>query len=63
MKIQISKSISAFGGINFILRYLEENKLGDLFESHLPNLKAQSSYSWNDIIYSGYAFTFAGVIV
>lgn len=52
MKIQISKSISAFGGINFILRYLEENKLGDLFESHLPNLKAQSSYSWNDIIYS-----------
>lgn len=52
MKIQYSKSISAFGGINFVLEYLEEGNLKSLFDKHLPRLADQSTYSWKDIIYS-----------
>ncbi len=52
MKIQISNSISAFGGINFVFKYLEEAKVNDLFNQYLPNLATQSSYNWRDIIYS-----------
>ena len=32
MKIQICDSISAFGGINFVFKYLEETKVIDLFK-------------------------------
>ena len=52
MKIQNSKTISAFGGMNFVLEYLQKNKYGDLFNSHFPSLKNQSKYTWSDIIYS-----------
>lgn len=52
MKIQNSNSISAFGGINFVLEHLEETKVGDLLDQHLPNLAAQSDYKWRDIVYS-----------
>lgn len=52
MKVQKSTSLSAFGGINFVLEYLHNHKLSSIFNKHLPTLKAQSSYSWNDIICS-----------
>lgn len=52
MKVQNSKAISAFGGINFVLKYLEENNYGKLFNSQLPDLKSQSKYSWSDIMFS-----------
>lgn len=52
MKIQHSKSISAFGGINFVFKSLEEGKYIGLFDKYLPNLAGQSTYSWRDIIYS-----------
>lgn len=52
MKIQNSNTISAFGGINFVFKYLEETKISDLFKQILPNLATQSLYSWQDIIYS-----------
>jgi len=52
MKIQQSNSISAFGGINFVFKYLQETKVSDLFNQYLPNLAGQSFYNWQDIIYS-----------
>lgn len=52
MKIQKSKPISAFGGMNFVLEHLENNKIGDLFNQQLPSLAQQSTYTWRDIIYS-----------
>ena len=52
MKIQKSKSISAFGGMNFVLEHLENNKIGDHFNQQLPVLAQQSHYTWKDIIYS-----------
>jgi len=52
MKVQNSKPISAFGGINFVLKYLEDNNFSDVIEGNLPKLKNQSTYSWTDIFYS-----------
>ncbi len=52
MKIQNCKTISAFGGFNFVLEYLKNNKYGDLLNTSLPALKEQSKYTWSDIIYS-----------
>ncbi len=52
MKIQKSNSISAFGGINFVLEHLENNRIGDLFNQQLPALANQSTYTWKDIMYS-----------
>jgi hypothetical protein len=52
MKIQQSDTISAFGGINFVFKYLDEAKVSDLFNQYLPNLAGQSFYNWQDIIYS-----------
>lgn len=52
MKIQYYKSISAFGGINYIFEYLKNNDIDSLFNQNLPELTKQSKYSWNDIISS-----------
>ena len=52
MKIQNCKSISAFGGINFVFEYLNKNNFESLYNSYLPTLKKQSKYNWNDIINS-----------
>jgi hypothetical protein len=52
MKILNSKSISAFGGINFVFEFLENNNFGDVFDKFLPELKNQSQYTWKDIFYS-----------
>lgn len=60
MKILNSKSISAFGGINFVFDFLENNKFGDLIKEHLPSLKPQSQYSWTDVFYSILAIYLCG---
>src|SRR5665647_1299457 len=52
MKIQNYKTISAFGGINFVFEYLKKNNFDRLFNQTLPVLKNQSKYKWNDIINS-----------
>jgi Transposase DDE domain group 1 len=52
MKVQNSRTISAFGGINFVFEYLEEGNCRNLFDKYLPKLAHQSTYSWKDIIYS-----------
>jgi hypothetical protein len=38
MKIQHSKTISSFGGINFVFKYLKELGIGAFFDSQLPGL-------------------------
>lgn len=52
MKVQNCKTISAFGGINFVFDYLEGGNCRNLFDKRLPSLAHQSTYSWKDIIYS-----------
>lgn len=52
MKIQKSYEISAFGGINFVFNYLDQVGFDKSLASHLPELQAQSTYSWKDITYS-----------
>jgi len=52
MKVQNCNIISAFGGINFVFKYLEEGNCNDLFDKYLPGLAHQSTYSWKDIIHS-----------
>jgi len=52
MKIQQSKSISAFGGINFVFDFLERSQINALIEKSFPTLANQSEYRWKDIINS-----------
>lgn len=52
MKVKNYKTISAFGGINFVFEYLERNNFGSLFNRSLPILKSQSKYQWSDILNS-----------
>ena len=52
MKVQNSKPISAFGGINFVLKYIEDHQINDVIERNLPELRNQSTYSWTDIFNS-----------
>jgi len=52
MKVQNCNTISAFGGINFVFKYLEEGNNNDLFDKYFPRLAHQSNYGWKDIIYS-----------
>lgn len=60
MKVQRSDEISAFGGINFVFDFLESNNFGALLNRELPSLKAQSQYSWKDIIYALMSIYFCG---
>ena len=60
MKLLNSNTISAFGGINFVFDFLENNKFGDLIQECLPKLKIQSQYSWTDIFYSILAIYLCG---
>jgi len=50
MKVQKSKAISAFGGINFVFDFFNKNKINSLIENTLPRLANQSQYSWIDVI-------------
>ena len=60
MKVQKSDTISAFGGINFIFEDFNSLGLDKLFINELPQLPAQSNYSWKDIIYSLYSIYLCG---
>jgi len=60
MKILNSPTISAFGGINFVFDFLENNNLGDFINQSFPKLKKQSQYSWTDILYSTLAIYLCG---
>jgi hypothetical protein len=60
MKIIKSESITPFGGLNFVFDEFEKIGLGSFINKELPNLPAQSEYSWKDIFYSFWAIFFCG---
>ena len=60
MKVIKSKSITPFGGLNFVFDEFEKIGLGRFINKELPNLPAQSEYSWKDILYSFLAIFFCG---
>ena len=60
MKILNSAPISCFGGLNFVLEEIEAQGVGQLLTKNMPELAAQSKYSWKDIIYSFWSVFFCG---
>lgn len=60
MKIQNSSAISAFGGLNFVIKEAISLNIKDLFFNYLPKLPTQSRYSWFDIIMSYWSVFFCG---
>lgn len=60
MKIINSPAISAFGGLNFVLKELTDLDINNLFNEILPELPEQSKYSWKDIIMSYWSIIFCG---
>jgi len=60
MKIVNSVPVSSFGGLNFVLDEFERIGLGRYINSELPELPAQSKYSWKDIFYSFWSLFFCG---
>lgn len=60
MKVIKSKSISAFGGINFVYEYLNSLNVNNLLNQELPCLGANSKYNWNDLFYSFLSIYFCG---
>jgi len=60
MKVLNSASISSFGGLNFVLEELSNLNIDLLINRSLPELPAQSQYSWKDILYSYWSILFCG---
>lgn len=60
MNIQKSNCISAFGGINFVLEYLDNHQFGEVLTQYLPMLSGQSQYNWKDIFYSLFSIYLCG---
>lgn len=60
MKVLNSASISSFGGLNFVLEELSKLNIDQLISRSLPELPAQSQYSWKDILYSYWSILFCG---
>lgn len=60
MKILNSSSVSSFGGLNFVLKELDDLGLDKVFHQHLPYLPVQSKFSWKDIIYSLWSLFYCG---
>lgn len=60
MKILKSNSISPFGGLNFVLEYLQTLKIDKFLNHELPSLPRQSNYEWKDILYSFWSVFLCG---
>ena len=60
MKILKSKSISSFGGLNFIFKELDENGIDRILDQTLSKLPVQAKYSWKDLMYSFWSIYFCG---
>lgn len=60
MKVINSTHVNPFGGLNFVIEEFEKQKISDLLHKHLPNLSAQTKYSWKDILYSFWSIYFCG---
>lgn len=60
MKILKAKSISAFGGLNFVIEEFDKKGIGKILNENLPKLGAQSQYNWRDLLYSYWSVFFCG---
>lgn len=60
MKIINSNSISAFGGLNFVLNEAKNLNINHLVNESLPTLPKQTVYNWFDIIMSYWSVFFCG---
>lgn len=60
MKIQKCSGITPFGGINLVLKELEDLGIGCMLEEQLTSLGCQSRYGWKDLIYSFWSVMLCG---
>ncbi len=60
MKILNSPAISAFGGLNFVIKEAIDLNINKLFDDNLPKLPKQCKYNWFDIIMSYWSVFFCG---
>lgn len=60
MKIEYSKSINPFGGLNFVFDHFDKLGFDKILKKNLPQLAAQSKFDWKDIFYSTFAIYFCG---
>lgn len=60
MKILNSPAISAFGGLNFVIKEVIDLNINTLLNDNLPKLPKQSKFNWFDIIMSYWSVFFCG---
>lgn len=60
MKIQKSKSLNAFGGMNFVLDLLQKKNVYSIFQSIFPRLSSNSQYDWSDLMNSLFCLYICG---
>ena len=60
MKILNSPAISAFGGLNFVIKEAIDLNINKLFDNNLPKLPKQSKFNWFDIVMSYWSVFFCG---
>lgn len=60
MKILKSEPISPFGGLNFVIKHLDQHGIGEILEESLPALPAQCRYGWRDIFYCFWSLFYCG---
>jgi len=60
MKVIKSSPITSFGGLNFVLKEMDERGIGALLERELPELPTQCRYNWRDLLYSFWSVFFCG---
>jgi hypothetical protein len=60
MKVLNSSPVSAFGGLNYVIKEAIDLKINSLLNSTLPALPNQCKYNWFDIIMSYWSVFFCG---
>lgn len=60
MKVLNSSPVSAFGGLNYVIKEAIDLKINGLLNTTLPALPKQCSYNWFDIIMSYWSVFFCG---
>lgn len=60
MKVLNSSPVSAFGGLNYVIKEAIDLKINGLLNSTLPALPKQCKYNWFDIIMSYWSVFFCG---
>lgn len=60
MKVLNSSPVSAFGGLNFVIKEAIDLKINSLLNNNLPVLPKQSKFNWFDVIMSYWSVFFCG---